>query len=276
MALLDTLGSLAGGWMSNSSNKKLARQEYKQNLKMWAAENEYNLPKNQMARYRDAGLNPMLIYGNGTSSSGNTTVSSPQYHAPRMENIASGIQLPSLLNVMDSVQRFRLSQKELELKDEQIDKTKNDSELSFAKGLTEDVKRIYLGIMAGQGKTDSRVKAEIADSQIALFKQKLLDAYQDYTIEGGLYPENLKSKRLDNQLKSELLPHQVENVELRNLLMQLHAALFPEESRNLKVRNDLLETQGDVKKPLSKFGMTGSESGWWKLYARLIQTLTSE
>ena len=76
MGLLDTIGYLAGGWMSNKSNKKLSRQAYHQDLKMFNYENEYNKPVNQMARYREAGLNPMLIYGSGQSiSAGNTTVS---------------------------------------------------------------------------------------------------------------------------------------------------------------------------------------------------------
>ena len=33
------------------------------NWQMWNATNEYNHPKNVMARYREAGLNPNLIYG---------------------------------------------------------------------------------------------------------------------------------------------------------------------------------------------------------------------
>lgn len=34
----------------------------------WNMQNEYNLPKNQMARLRDAGLNPSLIYGGGATT----------------------------------------------------------------------------------------------------------------------------------------------------------------------------------------------------------------
>lgn len=44
----------------------------------WQQQAEYNTPANQMARYRDAGLNPNLIYGSGQASAGNMT-SAPDY-----------------------------------------------------------------------------------------------------------------------------------------------------------------------------------------------------
>lgn len=34
----------------------------------WHMQNEYNLPKNQMARLKEAGLNPSLVYGNGATT----------------------------------------------------------------------------------------------------------------------------------------------------------------------------------------------------------------
>jgi len=41
------------------------------NLEMWNLQNEYNSPKSQMARFKEGGLNPNLIYGQGTP--GNAT-----------------------------------------------------------------------------------------------------------------------------------------------------------------------------------------------------------
>jgi hypothetical protein len=61
-----TLNALMGHFQ-NVKNRKFAREQYKQqrqdNLADWATANEYNSPKAQMQRYRDAGLNPNLIYG---------------------------------------------------------------------------------------------------------------------------------------------------------------------------------------------------------------------
>lgn len=44
-----------------------AQRQRKWNEDMWERQNKYNTPAAQMQRYRDAGLNPNLIYGQGTS-----------------------------------------------------------------------------------------------------------------------------------------------------------------------------------------------------------------
>lgn len=45
-------------------NKQVADYALEQDVKLWKAQNEYNSPSAQMDRYRQAGLNPNLIYGN--------------------------------------------------------------------------------------------------------------------------------------------------------------------------------------------------------------------
>lgn len=44
-------------------NLNLAKQQNQWNIEQWNRENEYNSPAAQMARYKAAGLNPDLIYG---------------------------------------------------------------------------------------------------------------------------------------------------------------------------------------------------------------------
>lgn len=59
-ALVGTAGSAV-------ASGKLNRKTRKWNEKMWDRQNEYNLPSAQMQRFKDAGLNPNLIYGQGTA-----------------------------------------------------------------------------------------------------------------------------------------------------------------------------------------------------------------
>ena len=47
---------------------------------------DYNTPENQMSRYKDAGLNPNLIYGNGSSSAGNANPSGASTPTPATVN----------------------------------------------------------------------------------------------------------------------------------------------------------------------------------------------
>lgn len=77
------LGSTASGLFGiNQARKNRAFQErmYKRqvedNIKFWNMANEYNLPSAQLARLRDANLNPLLMYGEG-GLSGNLAQGTP-------------------------------------------------------------------------------------------------------------------------------------------------------------------------------------------------------
>lgn len=67
---------------TNQANRELAEYQYEKNLEMWERQNVYNSPIEQMKRIKEAGLNPNLMYGQGTT--GNSS-SMPSYDAPRME-----------------------------------------------------------------------------------------------------------------------------------------------------------------------------------------------
>lgn len=89
------LGLLGSKYTADNQLKKdlqLQDNAFAQNVAMWDMQNAYNTPLAQMERYRAAGLNPNLIYGNGVSSAGNAS-SAPQYEAPRYK----GIDLSSIL-----------------------------------------------------------------------------------------------------------------------------------------------------------------------------------
>lgn len=90
-AAIGTAGNIAGSLISNAGNKASQKRANEYNLAMynrqradsvadrdlsrkwaledWNMENEYNSPTSQMMRYKDAGLNPNLIYGEGVSAS---------------------------------------------------------------------------------------------------------------------------------------------------------------------------------------------------------------
>ena len=70
--LISTAGSFLGSMYS-----------YKKNLEQWNRANEYNLPVNQMARLKQAGLNPNLVYGSGAGQV--QAVNSPQMDAPKFQ-----------------------------------------------------------------------------------------------------------------------------------------------------------------------------------------------
>lgn len=90
---LSAIGGIFSSGQSYKNQKKLLRQqneynvamaetEWQRNLDMWNRQNVYNSPVEQMSRLKEAGLNPNLMYGQG--SVGNAS-SAPSYNAPRSE-----------------------------------------------------------------------------------------------------------------------------------------------------------------------------------------------
>lgn len=89
---ISAVAGLFGGKKSNDANVKVAREynqgqmdlakyQNEQNVKMWNMQNAYNTPAMQMQRMQEAGLNPNLMYGQGTT--GNAS-SAPDAMTPQM------------------------------------------------------------------------------------------------------------------------------------------------------------------------------------------------
>ncbi|AXH75357.1 MAG: DNA pilot protein [Microviridae sp.] len=78
-------GSIASIINTNKTikaNKQMADYTYSKDLEMWNRQNDYNSPTSQMARLKQGGLNPNLMYSSGNV--GNAS-SLPKYQAPRLE-----------------------------------------------------------------------------------------------------------------------------------------------------------------------------------------------
>lgn len=124
--------NLAAVEATNKANMDLAEYQWSKNLEMWNLQNEYNSPKAQMQRFIEAGLNPNLIYGKG--SSGNAT-SLPSYSAPRMQafNKQAVImsQLGSIASLINIIKQGKLI-------DSQAEKNRADA---AGTGLSSEVKK---------------------------------------------------------------------------------------------------------------------------------------
>lgn len=71
-AAISALGSVGTAVVNSSGKKKSQERANKYNIEMWNMQNAYNSPASQMARLREAGLNPNLIYGgSGSTQVGN-------------------------------------------------------------------------------------------------------------------------------------------------------------------------------------------------------------
>lgn len=93
--------------LQHRGNKKLAQYSFDKNVEMWKMQNEYNNPKNQMTRFKEAGLNPNLMYGKGTPGNAQTM---PQYQALPSSTATFGQSISG----MQGMQQMELTREQIE------------------------------------------------------------------------------------------------------------------------------------------------------------------
>lgn len=77
---------------TNAQNKQYSQQMYDRQradaLEDWDKQNKYNSPSQQMQRFKEAGLNPNLIYGQMSNSAAirSTDMKQPDFVAPKLQN----------------------------------------------------------------------------------------------------------------------------------------------------------------------------------------------
>ena len=115
---------LGGIFNSNANNKnrewQLEDREWavKYNEEQWNKQNAYNSPEQQMQRYRDAGLNPNLIYGQASNNVAQTARAEMPQRTPAMP-----WQAPDLLGAVHAYQNLKLGTAQVNNLGAQIENT---------------------------------------------------------------------------------------------------------------------------------------------------------
>lgn len=198
------IGSAQATKANNRANLELAKYQYSQNLEQWHRQNEYNSPSAQMQRFKEAGLNPNLIYGQG--SNGNAT-SSPQFESPRFDSVAPsynsiGAGIGSAIGLYNNL---HLQQKQIEEADARISNYHANTELAKNKTLTE---------------TWNKFISEYKASGLKASLPYLSDFYR---------------------LRNDNAQQQVNNNVIRATLLSQQASYMDEMIRQAKIRGDVQE-----------------------------------
>lgn len=101
---LQTLGQIGMQGMQNQFSRRAQHEAFMKNLMMWDIQNRYNHPKAQMQRYREAGLNPNLIYGQGTAGNAEQV---PKYMANEYR-----MSMPDVLGMIGQYQNIKVQQEQ--------------------------------------------------------------------------------------------------------------------------------------------------------------------
>lgn len=245
LGAIPVVGGLLGGLMQGQQNKRAWEREsqygremqdraYRQNLELMKYQNMYNSPVEQMARYKAAGLNPNLIYGQGNS--GNMS-SAPQMQAPstpryQTVDIAGGVQ-----STIGNILQTRAQNQQIELMKSQ--EALNRQKAGESQQKIELMQTQQQVLEANPMLNSSYVKAFVGNMEsIATLKKQEADYY---TKPGS---QTVGDTSYGAQLMQQKLMYLTEKYGLLKEDAKIKAEIF----NSKQMQNDLLEIQRDFMK----------------------------
>lgn len=196
----------------NKANRELAKYQYDLNTEAWNAQNAYNTPQSQMDRFRQAGLNPSLMYGSGAGGGGSGNASQyPQYNAPRMEQEFAPLNTGGMMGMLSQYQEFRMRQA-------QIDNVRAQTANVNSRTATESLRPDLLGLQKETGQFDLDTKTMLRPYNQQMGEQAAQQSKYKTTQEWqkiGLMSQEQQKNLLNFQLQKRNIEGQQLTNELR-------------------------------------------------------------
>jgi hypothetical protein len=147
LAAIEFASQVSQVGMQDAKNLRQYNRQRKDNLTDWHRQNQYNSPVQQMARLKEAGLNPALMYG---KSGGTGQATSP----PSKTEMATGV-VPDLNSGMKYA--------ELELMKSNMKNNESQTDLNTLRGATEAQNAALLAEQTGKTAAEKQTAQATAD-----------------------------------------------------------------------------------------------------------------
>lgn len=186
--------------------------------RIFARDAAYNSPEAQMKRFKDAGLNPNLIYGQGTP--GNVTGSPSQAQG--------NVKLDVVAQMMEGI----MMKKEIELKDAQIEQTKANTDFLQQRSGSESVRtqRMQEDLRYLKERYPQLMVQLEAGNEKLLRENRIGDQTESWSVQQSMGQAILITNRISTELQ-------------RQKLMEKDGTIKEEILQSKKLANALLEIQ---------------------------------
>lgn len=274
--------SIIGGIISknsqknaNEDQKQFALQQYGQQrsdaLADYQMQNEYNSPTAQMARYKAAGLNPNLIYGNVNTSSPSVRSSDFGQYSPKPVDIS-----PAIRGLGEAGSSTLLNSYDVQFKEAQTDNLRAQNTVILQDAVLKKAQTIATLQNAGKTSVDTSAaefqlgqQQRLADTQFEAATLNLQKTKQGMQIE---LDANQRAAAQNAQSLQEGL-ERIKAIKLQQLATQAQTentkqekAAIEERVRNLKLDADLKE----LDKTLKKNGIQPGDPLWLRALSQLF------
>lgn len=239
MGIINALNTNRNIKRQNQYNKEMAKYQYSLDLDMWNRANLYNTPAEQMKRLKSAGLNPNLVYGNGTVTGNTMQATLPKYNAPEA---SFDFKVPEFtMNVLGSFM-------DLQIKQAQLNNIKASTEGTKIENL---YKSIVLPVRSKYEEPLNWLKVVKGEREADILSQRSgILTSQDQMLQE-------RARVIRNQIALEL-----QNMTLKNNLIDAQGRKTVSEAEYAKLRNDLL-----------KLGISPGDNPGWKIAVKLLNSL---
>lgn len=201
-------------------NKMQAEQQNQWNIEQWNRENAYNTPAEQMRRLKQAGLNPDLIYGNGTLQ--NVAASSPGMVASQHDSIPDYSAL-SQKKTLGSVMQDALMLRQMQATTDNI---KADTEKKKSETTGQDIANSWQDILNQSHVNLNNVQIHLGESDIIVKDAQAKQLYKQLDV-------------MDANIQSMLSNIEVNSSKVRNLDEQTFDLQFTRHLRSKQMEAEI-------------------------------------
>lgn len=226
---------------TNRTNLKLAQQARDYDTMMWNKQNEYNTPQMQMQRYTEAGLNPNLIYGQGTPGNAQQAPKAP---VPQVENSAAHLSQMSIAPALSMYQDWLVKKAQINNLEAETRAKEQNTALNSLRAITQNYTNRRLSHESQYFDINALNNAEISKQKMYLLNRQ------------NLYQE----QKNDYSLKA--FPALLNQINARNMLLQ-------EQQRGQRLQNDL-DSQ------LKPYGVSSQDQLWQRILTIMLNPMLNK
>lgn len=257
----------------NEQNREIMR---KWALEDWQRVNEYNSPKMQMQRLKEAGLNPNLVYGNGADATvGPVRQSEGADWKPQAAEIQAGIgqAAGTALSAYQNAEHIKLQNNLLRSQDiiaQREAQLKATQEMALQLGILD--KRFDLNL-----KEDMRpYNLQFRKKQVETLDQNIMESLT--RMGNSTWQMNLNQQ--ENERRQSRFVSDMSTADIQRQLMRLTMNKSEWEVKQIKQNIANLEKQGkmqgmlnDLQERMGETGITNSDPAWLKMLTKFLQDI---
>lgn len=253
----DGIKNVLGQILTTADNRRYGRKQYEQQkrdaLEFWHMQNAYNSPEAQMQRYKAAGLNPNLIYGQQNTGG---SISTPDFKAA--PGVAPRFNTADMIPALSSIYDIEIKRQQVNNMKAQFDVIQEEAALKAAQ------QRAVLA-NAGKSEFDLAFESEFRDISADMRRETLRKLRTETDI-------SINRDAREALMNTSNLKEAVE----RMATMRIGRAKTRQEIQHIREAVNNMKKEGvldDMEIELKKQGLTYSDPVYYRVAGRMLSDL---